>query len=159
MLTGNSKKLKPRDKFWNFFTQQCEVLNKGQNSKYVSVMRRLLDDEKSWSSDFIMHQMLKPSFRSSFNVKTNSISYPASVFLTICLPDVLNASSSLLFNPTNFYLCKNIVGVGHRVAVLRWEVIDELLMKRLLEASVLIHWGPDDSIIAAGTQLKKTCTG
>lgn len=61
--------------------------------------------------------------------------------------------------PRNFFfLCQNIVGAGHRVAVLCWELIDELLMKGLLKASVLIHRGPDDSIIATGTQLKKTCT-
>lgn len=51
MLTGNSKKLKLRDKFWNFCTQQCKVLGKGHNSKcplkyiLVSMIRRLLDDE------------------------------------------------------------------------------------------------------------------
>lgn len=45
------------------------------------------------------------------------------------------------------------------MCVLRWEDIDELQMKRLLGASVLIHRGPDDSIIAVGTQLKTTCAG
>lgn len=58
-----------------------------------------------------------------------------------------------------FFPCKNIAEVEHRVCVLRWEDIDELQMKRLLGASVLIHWGPDDSIIVAGTQLKTTCAG
>lgn len=50
-----------------------------------------------------------------------------------------------------------MAGARHRVAVLCWELIDELLMKGLLKAKVLIHAGPDDSIIATGTQLKKTC--
>lgn len=44
------------------------------------------------------------------------------------------------------------------MTALCWEVIDELLMKGLLKTSILIHRGPDDSIIATGTQLKKTCT-
>lgn len=50
-----------------------------------------------------------------------------------------------------------MVGVWHRVAVLWWEVIEELVMKRLLKAA---YWSTEDLMtVAAGTQLKKTHTG